>query len=97
MATDLGMESTDKEAIRKYYGEDREESGPESESENSEDENSPDRILDVQNIADSIVFISFSLSFHLFSSFHALKQPIYVGVNSILIEPLRCPVLNVCL
>lgn len=69
MATDLGMESTDKEAIRKYYGEEREESGSESESERSEDENSPDRILDVQNIADSIVFISFSLSSFTFLHF----------------------------
>lgn len=62
MGTDIGMESTDKEAIRRYYG--WEENGDEecsSSTSSSEEEevDLEDRILDVQNIADSVLFISF--------------------------------------
>ena len=59
MGTDIGMESTDKEAIQKYYG--WESASPDNSSSSSEEEvevDLEDRILDVENIADSVVFIS---------------------------------------
>lgn len=64
MGTDIGMESTDKEAIHKYYGWESaspDNSSSSSSSSSSEEEgevNLEDRILDVENIADSVVFIS---------------------------------------
>lgn len=62
MGTDIGMESTDNEAIRRYYG--WEDNGDEecitsSSSSEEEEVDLEDRILDVQNIADSVLFISF--------------------------------------
>lgn len=48
------MESTDQEAIRRYYGSDREE-------EVSEEDCNDGTILDVKNIADTVLFISFYL------------------------------------
>lgn len=61
MGTDIGMESTDKEAIRRYYGwEDNGDEECSASSLSSEEEvDLEDRILDVQNIADSVLFISF--------------------------------------
>ena len=59
MGTDIGMESTDKEAIQKYYG--GMSASPDNASSSSEEEGEvdlEDRILDVGNIADSVVFIS---------------------------------------
>ena len=59
MGTDIGMESTDKEAIQKYYG--WESASPDDSLSSSEEEGEADledRILDVENIADSVVFIS---------------------------------------
>lgn len=59
MGTDIGMESTDKEAIQKYYG--WESASPDNSLSSSEEEGEvdlEDRILDVENIADSVVFIS---------------------------------------
>ena len=59
MGTDIGMESTDKEAIQKYYG--WESASPDDSLSSSEEEGEvglEDRILDVENIADSVVFIS---------------------------------------
>ena len=53
------MESTDKEAIQKYYG--WESASPDDSLSSSEEEGEvdlEDRILDVENIADSVVFIS---------------------------------------
>ena len=84
------MESTDKEAINRYYGESREE----EEEEEKEEEKEEERILEVENIANTVIFISFLFvnyddDLH---SCNALKQPLYVGVNSILIEPLKAPI-----
>ena len=61
MGTDIGMESTDKEAIRRYYGwEDNGDEECSASSLSSEEEvDLEDRILDVQNIADSVLLISF--------------------------------------
>ena len=59
MGTDIGMESTDKEAIQKYYG--WESASPDDSLSSSEEEGEvdlEDRILDVEDIADSVVFIS---------------------------------------
>ena len=59
MGTDIGMASTDKEAIQKYYG--WESASPDDSLSSSEEEGEvdlEDRILDVENIADSVVFIS---------------------------------------
>ena len=63
MGTDIGMESTDKEAIQKYYGwesasPDNSSSSSSSSSEEEGEVDLEDRILDVENIADSVVFIS---------------------------------------
>lgn len=57
------MESTDKEAIQRYYGWESNDAGECSSTSSSEEEevDLEDRILDVQNIADSVLFISFVL------------------------------------
>ena len=52
------MESTDQEAIKKYYGNNQEEESDSSESESC-DEETDGTILNVKNIADTVLFISF--------------------------------------
>ena len=100
VGTDIGMESTDKQAIRKYlrvvvwdqryYGWSEDYSEFSSSDTESEQGDLNDAILDVQNIADSVLFISLSMVV-LNPSYYALKQPLHVAVNEILIEPLRRP------
>ena len=52
------MESTDQEAIKKYYGNNQEEESGSGESEAC-DEETDGTILNVENIADTVLFISF--------------------------------------
>lgn len=59
VGTDLGMESTDKEAIRRYYGSERDEDECEDDEEEYESDMEDDSILDVENIADTVLYISF--------------------------------------
>lgn len=53
------MESTDQEAIEKYYGNSREEESSCSSDSESCDEKTDGSILNVKNIADTVLFISF--------------------------------------
>ena len=51
------MESTDKKAIRGYFGKDMDESS----SSEDEDDGNNSKILSVRNIADTVLFISLDL------------------------------------
>ncbi len=62
-----------------------------SSSSEEESEDLSEQILNVQNIADSVLFISWVILV-LNPSWYALKQPLHVAVNEILIEPLRRPI-----
>lgn len=57
VGTDIGMESTDKEAIRRYYGSERDDEN--CDEDECESDTEDDSILDVENIADTVLYISF--------------------------------------